>query len=369
MVKILVIEDEEHIRNEVMDWLLFEGYEVVGASNGRIGLEMALEERPNLIISDIAMPEMDGYEVLLEVRSNPKLGTIPFIFVTASAERASMRRGMDMGADDYITKPFTHMELMTAVKSRLKKVTAQQDEMKRQLDNLNDSLELERRQRLVKSRLVAMFSHDFRNPLAVILSSANLILDYEDRLSPERKRAKLNRITSSVRQLIQMLDDMLMVAELDSDQFVYNPESIDISTLLEDIVEEFQIIHDETHQLDYQSNVYQSLHIDPKIFRQIVANLVSNAIKYSPSGSTVRVTLNDVANGIELRVIDQGMGIPQKDIPQLFEPFHRANNAKDVKGTGLGLAIVKQGLELCGGSITVESNLDEGSVFIVCFPQ
>jgi CheY-like chemotaxis protein len=117
MALILVVEDETNIREETMDWLLFEGYEVLGAGNGREALDVIAQAQPDLIISDIRMPVMDGCELLLEIRSNPSLLHIPFIFLTASAERESVRHGMNIGADDYLTKPFTHAEVLEAVRA------------------------------------------------------------------------------------------------------------------------------------------------------------------------------------------------------------------------------------------------------------
>jgi DNA-binding response OmpR family regulator len=124
-VKILVIEDEAQIREEVSDWLQFEGYETVTAANGRLGLAAVEQENPDLIMCDITMPQMDGYEVLIEVRANQKHATTPFIFLTAAADRDSLRKGMGLGADDYLTKPFTLQEVLGAIRTRLQRQAAQ----------------------------------------------------------------------------------------------------------------------------------------------------------------------------------------------------------------------------------------------------
>ena len=117
MTKILVIEDEANIRQEVMAWLRFEGYAAIGAENGRAGLAAVRQEAPNLILCDVAMPEMSGHEVLSEVRAGANSGQIPFIFLTAAADREAIRRAMESGADDYLTKPFTHAEVLNAVRA------------------------------------------------------------------------------------------------------------------------------------------------------------------------------------------------------------------------------------------------------------
>ncbi len=367
--KIVIIEDDQHIRDEVADWLRFEGYEVIGAENGRVGLEATIREVPDLILCDIAMPEMDGRRVLLEVRSNPLLNRIPFIFVTASASRELVRQGMDMGADDYIVKPFSHAEILNAVRSRLEKHASQDIVLQDQLEVLSSELAEEREKRRLKSRLVAMFSHDFRNPLASILSSIELLRTYETRLSQEQKRGQLDRMERSIRLLIQMLDDMLLVAQMESGRLNYDPQLVDVSDLTKGIVTEFQFVYKRTHKLHFHSNVHHLWRIDPMLFRQILNNLISNAVKYSPSGGDVEIDLTEHEETLELVVEDHGIGIPEEDIPHLIEPFHRASNAIDIKGTGLGLSIVKQAAHICGGTVHVDSTLGEGTRFVVTLPR
>jgi signal transduction histidine kinase len=369
MTKVLVIEDEDQIREEVMDWLQFEGYEVSGAENGRKGLESARHAIPDLILSDIAMPELDGREVLLDIRSNPQLSHIPFIFMTASAERESVRRGMEMGADDYLTKPFSHSELLNAVRSRLEKKIALDTQVQTRVSMLNSALSEEREKNLLKTRLVAMFSHDFRNPLTLILTSSDMIRNFSDQLSQEQTHKYLDRIEGSVRSLVQMLDDMLMVAEMESGNLKYMPKTVELTPFVEEIVEEFRLIYSQTKKFILHSTIEGNVEVDPKLFRQLLTNLISNAAKYSSSGSVVNITLLDKDEILELTVEDHGIGIPAIDIERLFEPFHRASNAKNIKGTGLGLVIVKQAVDLHNGEIKIESVEGKGTKFIVQIPD
>lgn len=368
MTKILMIEDEAAIREEVVDWLTFEGYDVLEAENGRIGLGIAKREKPDLIICDIRMPEMDGYQVLYEIRSEPDLHFVAFIFLTASDSHEAVRAGMELGADDYLTKPFTHNEIINAVNSRLQKYTQQKEEMQTQLNNLTQALTHEREARLLKSRMVAMFSHDFRNPLSVIMSSATLILNYQDRMDNEQRDEKLNRIIASGKQLIQMLDDMLVVAEIESGRYDITLEKIDVSAFLSTMIEDFRIATQNSHEFVFKHDGAFLALLPPKLLRQIVANLVSNAIRYSPSKSQIFVTLWHTTKNYHISVRDSGIGIPASDIEGLFQPFHRASNAKTIKGTGLGLAIVKESLQLMGGEVKVESRLGEWTCFTADFP-
>ncbi|MEZ4671327.1 MAG: hybrid sensor histidine kinase/response regulator [Anaerolineae bacterium] len=369
MTKILVIEDEEYIRDEVMSWLQFEDFEVFGAANGNLGLQLVYRENPDLILCDVAMPEMDGHTVLIEVRSNPDLSHTPFVFLTAAADRDSMRKGMDMGADDYLTKPFTHAEVLNTVQSRLEKKYSQVQQVQTQLNTLTRALDEEHEQRLLKSRLVAMFSHDFRNPLTTILSSSGLLQNYDDRLSPERKQQHFKRIEGAVHLLIQMLDEMLMVAEMESGYMEFSPQLMDISNFIGAIVEEFRIIDQDAHILRFESAQGLSVQADPKLLRHIVSNLVSNALKYSPAGTEICIGLHVDSDRITVEVQDHGIGIPEDSMPKLFEPFHRASNAKKIKGTGLGLSVVKNCVERHNGKIGVDSVVDKGTRFVVEIPR
>ncbi len=368
MAKIMVIEDEAAIREEVMEWLQFEGHNVSGASSGRPAIAAIQRDPPDIVLCDIWMPEMDGYAVLIELRSNPALAHIPFVFLSASASHEAVRYGMDLGADDYLTKPFTHAELIRAIESRLHKQSSQNDHVSERMEALSEALEDERTKRLLKTRLVAMFSHDFRTPLSTIMSSVELIRHYEARMTPERKAMHLDRIEGSVHLLMQMLDDMLLIAQMESGSFQYHPEALDLSDLTSEVLDEFRAVYGGARTLTLRAEGSCCTQADRRLFRQILANLVANAIKYSPDDSEVIVGLDNRGDYVEMVVEDQGIGIPADDLEAIFEPFHRAGNAEEFKGTGLGLTIVKEAVERHGGTIRVESEIEKGSRFIVTIP-
>ena len=192
MLKILLIEDEAMLRSEVAEWLTFEGYEVLTAADGVDGANAALLHLPDLIICDIMMPRLDGYGVMLDVRAHPLTQLTPFIFTTAKVGHYDIRQGMTMGADDYLTKPYTRLELLKAVQTQLDKRAAQ----KRQQAGRNGGCCGRRWRRsrssvLLKAKMTAMFVHDFRNPLAAILSSVSLLRDYADRMDEQRRQTHL----------------------------------------------------------------------------------------------------------------------------------------------------------------------------------
>lgn len=367
-MKILIIEDEITLREEVYEWLNLEGYVVFSASDGIAGVNEAFRCQPDLIICDITMPRLDGYGVLLELKANPSTSTIPFIFVTAKASHDDIRHGMSLGADDYIIKPFTRLELLEAIQARIEKKLLIQQLYDHELEGWKEAFEHEREKRLLKSKLVAMFSHDFRNPLSSILSSIGIVRDYWERLDTERRLKHLKRAEASAQQLLQMLDDMLVISQIETGNLPFKPEPLNISRLLKTIVEEFQAIHAETSSITFTSQVADIINADSRLLRQIIYNLLSNAIKYSPSGAVAHVLLEREHTNIKISVRDQGIGIPEKDQDHLFNAFHRASNVGDIAGTGLGLAIVKQAVELHGGNIEVESTIGIGTLVTIKFP-
>jgi signal transduction histidine kinase len=368
MTKILVIEDEGSLREEIMDWLTYEHFEVTGADDGISGIEQAFHNVPDLIICDITMPRLDGFGVLLELRSNTKTAGVPFIFVTARAAHDDIRRGMSLGADDYLTKPFLRQELLGAVQARLGKKAAQEQTLLDEIDQLEIALEQEREQRLLKVKLIAMLSHDFRTPLTTIVSSADLVSNYADRLDDERRIKHMNRIKSSAHLLEQMLDDMLIIARMETGNLVFNPEPLAVEPYFQRMVEEFQMLYQETHQILFESHFDGTILADPRLLRQVGSNLISNAIKYSLQGSEVRVILDNKQGQCILMVQDQGIGISEGDQTRLFSAFQRGSNVGNISGTGLGLAIVAQAVDLHGGSVRVESEVGSGTTIIVSIP-
>jgi signal transduction histidine kinase len=369
MEKILVIDDEAILRGEVLEWLTFEGYEALGAGDGIEGIELAFKHLPDLIICDITMPRLDGYGVLLEVQSNPMTVSIPFIFLTARASHEDLRQGMALGADDYITKPFTHHDLIRAVQTRLEKKVVLHNERRQEIEQLEQSLMLERQQRMLKARLVAMFSHDFRNPLTSILSSNSLLRDYGNRMESGRQKSHFNRIEASVRQLVQMLDDMIVVMQMDSPHFEFRPEHLDAGPFFKQIADEFQAIYGETHVVLFEDRFVDGAVVgDKRLLRSIANNLIANAIKYSPRGGRVKCKLTEAQGFCTLTVEDEGIGISADDQARLFEAFQRGSNTGDITGTGLGLAIVKQAVDLHHGRVWVESVAGQGTKVSVSLP-
>jgi two-component system, sensor histidine kinase and response regulator len=369
MTRILVIDDEAAIRDEIVDWLNSEGYEALAVTESPEGVEYVLRNPADLIISDATIPLLDSSGVWLEVHAHLAATQIPLLFMTDESNHEIIRNGLGLAPDLYINKPFTRPEFLQIVQTCLEKTAWQMHKLQRDIEKMRAVLAEEREQRLLKAKMVAMFSHDFRNPLTVILATSQLLRTYGGGIEEPHRVVHMKRIEAAGRQLLEMLDDMLIIAQMDAGKLDSSPEPLLIAQFLERIVEEFQLLHGATHRIRFESNFTGPVLADPRLLRQITANLISNAIKYSPLGGEVRIGLDrDEKGQFVLNVHDEGIGIPEADQPRLFDAFQRGSNVSNLAGTGLGLAIVKQAVELHGGSIHLVSQNGQGTTISVAIP-
>ena len=282
------------------------------------------------------------------------------------------------------------VELASMVASQLA-IAIQQSQLHQQVRQLAEAevfkaLQRERELSEAKSRFIAMTSHDIRTPLTTIQSSVDLLKRYPEQLSSSRRQEHLDRISRAVEQMTQMMQDVLLLSEAEAGklQFMQNP--VDLVQLCRSLVAELLISNSKQHKITFtytgdctaalsglvskegESEALIQYYLDEKLVRYILMNLLSNALKYSPPGSTISFDLTCHSESVVFRIQDQGTGIPSEDIPRLFESFYRASNAGAVQGTGLGLAIAKQCVDLHSGEITVDSVVGEGTTFTVTLP-
>ncbi|HYE36384.1 PAS domain S-box protein [Methylocaldum sp.] len=221
----------------------------------------------------------------------------------------------------------------------------------------------------LKSRFVSMTSHEFRTPLTAILSSAELLEAYGERLSTEKKGELIGMIKSSVKNMTHMLEEVLFIGKSDTGHLQFNPCPLDVDQFCQELLKEVRAGVGKEHHFDYTSSGdCSSVNLDPHLLRQILLNLLSNGVKFSPKGSTVSLNWHRENDAIHFAVADRGIGIPSEDRSNLFNTFHRARNVQNVQGTGLGLAIVKKCVDLHGGEIGYESEVGRGTRFVVRIP-
>jgi signal transduction histidine kinase len=214
-----------------------------------------------------------------------------------------------------------------------------------------------------------MASHEFRTPLATILTATETLTAYRHRLTDEKIDQRLDRIKEQVGYLKDIMEDVLWLAKMQARRVVFEPVLLDLNAFCRSVLHEFRSRPDIEHELIYTcTGEIREVRLDRKLMRQIISNIVHNAIKYSPTEQPITIHLEYTSKTVILTVRDTGIGIPETDQKHLFEPFHRAANVGSISGTGLGLVIVKESVELHGGTIAVESQVGVGTTIAISLP-
>ncbi len=361
MKKILVIEDDRSVRENLLDLLDAKNFETFGAGNGKTGVELALIHQPDLIICDVMMPELDGFGVLTALRKEPATATIPFIFLTAMTEKTDLRQGMSLGADDYLTKPFTGGELLDAISARLEKQAAIEQQQSQKLDQLRSSITLS-------------LPIELRSPLNNILGFSQLLI--EESASPERQdiREMSEVIHKSAERLERLIQNFLLYAELEV--IATNPERIEAlrssqvssaASVIAQIINHLakRVGREADLQLELQDS---SVQIAQVRLEKIVAELLDNAFKYSTPGTPIRVVGTPVGPFFVLSITDRGRGMSADQIAEIgaYQQFER--KLYEQQGSGLGLIISKRLAQLLGGQLTIESTPDKETTVKVFLP-
>lgn len=250
----------------------------------------------------------------------------------------------------------------------LKEAISNLEETKKKLDQ---SLKKERELNQLKSRFISTASHEFRTPLATVLSSLSLVEKYTAIGKTENVHRHIDRIKKSVRNLTEILDDLLSVNKIEEGKVIVTPHDFELVTYLKDMVAEVNIILKKGQVISLKTEGFEKLRIyqDPKLLRHIVLNLLSNAIKFSYEDTKIELMASKDDQTVHIEIRDNGIGIPEENMDNLFSRFFRADNAGQIQGTGLGLSIVKQYTQLLGGDVSCQSIVNKGSKFVVSIPK
>lgn len=373
---ILIIEDTPATLSVLFNVLDSAGFEVLVALNGEKALEIAREGRPDLILLDVMLTGIDGFETCRRLKALDATAETPIIFMTALTKTGDKVKGFELGAVDYITKPFEPDEVLMRIKTHL---TIQQLQHDLQENNaaLSAALERERELHQLKSRFISIASHEFRTPLSTILLSRDLLHRYCQQIGAADQPGlageiaeELDSITQSVRQMTATLDEVLMITKAEAGRVAFAPMPVNVTALCRELVGKWNALSTAEHHLRF-SAAEDPLDacVDPKLLDTILSNLLSNAVKYSPEGGEVECRLGRQDGMLRIEVQDQGIGIAPEDQRHLFEAFQRGTNTRNIQGTGLGLSIVKQFVELHGGRVSVRSQLHQGTTFTILLPK
>jgi signal transduction histidine kinase len=358
--KVLVIDDTEEIRMIITESLNLYGFVTLSAEDGTTGVEVARKDMPDLIICDINMPNMDGYATLTALREEDSTATIPFIFLSGASDKLNMRRGMELGADDYLTKPFTHKELMAAVNARLEKQAGLKRESEKKLDEL-------------RGNITMALPHELRTPLNGILGLANLMIDDYASMPPEEVLESAKFIHESAQRLHRLIENFLLHSQIElmaSEKKKIETASNSTAIALEEIVPEVarKVATRFKRETDLALEVAKgSLLIPSDHFKKIVEELVDNAFKFSDGGKTVRVGTSTSGNKFVLTVTDNGRGMTTEQLSHVGPHMQFDRKTYEQQGSGLGLIIAKRLTELLGGQMALESHAAKGTTVRVSF--
>lgn len=362
MTTVLLIEDEENLREFIADSLELFDYKVLRASNGKEGIALAHSDAPDIILCDISLPGMDGYGVLKALHESPQTIAIPFIFLTARTERDDIRKGMAMGADDYITKPFGIDELIASITARLTK----HKDSRREIED-------------IRKQLTVSIPHEFITPLNSVLGFCQLILwtlEDGEQIPPNELEDYVLQIQEGGKRLLHLTQNYVMHAELNvltssprEQRIAHDTTSIITQSIIEQYLNDIPYYKERSQDCIVEIE-QASIAISDLYVRKLVSELASNAMKFSPFNTPIAIkgSIMPSHTHYTLTFHDEGRGMSEDQIKKIgaFVQFER--HRYEQQGAGLGLIICKQITEISDGTLHIESHIDHGTTVTVTLP-
>lgn len=360
---ILLVDDDPAILEGVADLLTLYGYEVLTAEHGLAALEVMKERPPDLVISDITMPEMDGYAFFDEVRRNPAWIPIPFIFLTARGQTKDIREGHRMGVDAYLTKPFEPEDLIVLVESRLNRVRMIQNVAQDDLD-------------AIKNQLITVFSHELRTPLTYIYGYVNLLQEQHSELNSDEVDSMLDGVRRGAERLVRLVEDLMLMVRLDSGVVAMEVDMrqypLSVRRIVNEAVTSKQGLID-TYGVELVTSLPEGLYVSGvnSYLMDAISRIVDNAIKFCrPTDGYVEIVAQANGNNqVTIEVLDNGPGFEPQAIEKAFDRLVQLErDQNEQQGLGLGLAISRELVRLHGGDITAKTHSESGSSFYITLP-
>lgn len=364
---VLIVDDTPLNLRLLSEMLVRQGYSVDIARNGAEAIQAVQINVPEVILLDIKMPEMDGYEVCRQLKAQEITQDIPVIFISALNDIEDIIQGFEAGGVDYVTKPFKFREVLARIENQL--MLARQ---RRQIETMRQR-EIEHFTTLdnMKNRFIHMATHDLKNPLALMMGHLGLLRERPAVENDEEAQTHIEGISIGISKMRNLVTDMLDLAQIKSGielHFTHVP----MSEFLQQCVKSFalQAIEKDITLTFCPPLQDFTVRIDAEHMDRAITNLISNAIKYTPNGGHVQVSAGQHTGSNYIEVKDTGYGIPEADLPHLFDEFYRVRDKRHIQseGTGLGLAIVKSVAEQHQGQVEIETCVGQGTTFRIVFP-
>ena len=360
---ILVVDDEKNNRLLLKAILEVKGYQVSEAEDGEQALHIVMKDPPDVILLDVMMPGIDGYEVCRRLKNDIKTASIPILMVTALSERSDRIKGIEAGANEFLSKPIDHHEVVLRVHNAVYS--------KHLFDQLQEDFERLKELESLRDNLTHMIIHDLRQPITVISGYFQLLKLQAGDSTTESERDIFEQVSRAVNMLIKMVESLLDVTRLEAGKMPLNLSQCDLNELVKEAVETLGPLKDNHNVCIKSSDDLTSAFCDMDLIRRVIANLVGNAVKYTPKGTEIRITVESNELQSRIAVSDNGAGIPKEYHDKIFDKFGQVKSRQEGKkySTGLGLTFCKLAVEAHGGEIGVESESGKGSTFWFLLPS
>jgi two-component system, sensor histidine kinase len=365
---ILNVDDNEKGRYLVTRQLRHAGFHVVEAATGQEALDKVSTERPDLVLLDVKLPDIHGFEVCRRIRSNPKTASTTVIHLSAHVMDSSDKvRGLEGGADAYLTEPIESSELVATIRSMLR-IREAEDRAKKLSQELKAKVQELEQQRAIQERFVSTLSHDLRGPLTAARGVAELLQLQIPANDP--KAAKLQRVIKSVDRANDMISNLLDANQLRAGgKLPLDVSECDLNLIVRESVEELEMLHGKRFSLKLPEACQGFW--SGQALRRVLDNLLSNALKYGDQEAPIAIAVESDSLFVRLKVCNRGSVIPESELFRLFEAYRRSESARasGSPGWGLGLSLVRGIAIAHGGNVSVESSEEKGTVFTVEVPR